>query len=215
METNPTSTTPCTRFSLEKGARLLSRMFNPLMVPSIAFLLIFLFTYLSIMPIAYKLIVLGQVFSFTLLMPALAIYAFQRVNGWGISELSERKRRFMPYALTIVSYVACLITMQRIHMPRYLSGIVVASLLCMLLCTVVNFRWKISAHVAGGGMLVGGLLSYGFLFNFNPVWWLCGFILLSGLLGTARIIAKQHTLLEVTAGFVVGLFCGVTGILFI
>ena len=33
--------------------------------------------------------------------------------------------------------------------------------------------------------------------------------------GTARIIVKQHTLLEVLAGFIVGLFCGVIGILFI
>lgn len=41
------------------------------------------------------------------------------------------------------------------------------------------------------------------------------FILLSGMLGTARIIVKQHTLLEVLAGFIVGLFCGVIGILFI
>ena len=43
----------------------------------------------------------------------------------------------------------------------------------------------------------------------NPVWWLCFFILLSGMLGTARIIVKQHTLLEVLAGFIVVLFCGV------
>lgn len=41
------------------------------------------------------------------------------------------------------------------------------------------------------------------------------FILLSGMLGTARIIVKQHTLLEVLAGFIIGLFCGVIGILFI
>ena len=31
----------------------------------------------------------------------------------------------------------------------------------------------------------------------------------------ARIIVKQHTLLEVLAGFIIGLFCGVIGILFI
>jgi membrane-associated phospholipid phosphatase len=45
--------------------------------------------------------------------------------------------------------------------------------------------------------------------------WLCFFILLAGMLGSARIIVKQHTLNEVTGGFFVGLFCGITGILFI
>lgn len=48
-----------------------------------------------------------------------------------------------------------------------------------------------------------------------PVGWLSGFILLAGLLGSARIILRQHTLCEVGGGFLAGLFCGVTGILFI
>ena len=96
-----------------------------------------------------------------------------------------------------------------------MSGIIVAALICMILCTLINFKWKISTHVASSGMMVGGLLSYSFIFNFNPVWWLCFFILLSGMLGTARIIVKQHTLVEVLAGFIVGLLCGVIVSLFI
>ena len=84
-----------------------------------------------------------------------------------------------------------------------------------VICTVINTRWKISTHMASSGMMVGGLLSYSFIFQFNPVEWLCFFILLAGMLGSARIIVKQHTLNEVTGGFFVGLFCGITGILFI
>lgn len=203
------------RSPLELGSRILSGVCTPFMVPFLAFFLLFFFTYLRIMPFPYRLTILGLVYSFTILMPMLAIYLFQKINGWGIRELRHREKRFVPYGLTIISYVACLITMYKIHLPRYLSGIVVAALICMIICFVVNLRWKISTHVAGGGLMVGGLLSYSFLFNFNPVWWLCFFILLSGMLGTARIIVKQHTLLEVLAGFVVGLFCGVIGILFI
>ena len=69
--------------------------------------------------------------------------------------------------------------------------------------------------MASSGMMVGGLLSYSFIFQFNPVEWLCCFILLSGMLGSARIIVRQHTLNEVGGGFFVGLFCGIIGILFI
>jgi len=114
-----------------------------------------------------------------------------------------------------LSYRACLITMYRIHIPRYMSGIVVATLICMILCAVINIKWKISTHMASCGIMVGGLLSYSFIFQFNPVSWLCFFILLAGLLGSARIIVRQHTLNEVGGGFLVGLFCGVVGILFI
>jgi membrane-associated phospholipid phosphatase len=47
------------------------------------------------------------------------------------------------------------------------------------------------------------------------VWWLSFFILLTGMLGTARMIICQHSLSEIFVGFLVGMFCGVTGILFI
>ena len=65
------------------------------------------------------------------------------------------------------------------------------------------------------GLVDWGLLSYSLLFYFNPIWWLCGFIILSGIQGTIRISFYQHSLLEVILGFVVGMFCGIIGILFI
>ena len=201
--------------ALYLGAQFISAIFTPFMVPFVAFFLLLFFTYLRIMPLSYKITVLALVYCFTILMPMLGIYLFQKINGWGIRELGERKKRFIPYGLTILSYMACLITMYRIHMPRYLAGIILAVLICMVICTLVNLKWKISTHMASSGLMVGGLLSYSLIFQFNPVGWLCFFILLSGLLGSARIIVRQHTLNEVLGGFLVGLFCGVTGILFI
>ena len=78
-----------------------------------------------------------------------------------------------------------------------------------------NWIVKLITFLAGCGLLIGGLLSYSLLFYFNPVWWLSGFILLSGIQGTNRIIYHQHSLLEVILGFIVGMFCGIIGILFI
>ncbi len=215
MEENKITETAPKKNPLERASRILSNVFTPFLIPGIAFLLLFFFTYLRIMPMGFKLAVLGLVACFTVLLPMLAIWVFQKIHGWSIRELGKRERRFMPYLLVIVSYVACLITMNRLHLPRYMTGIIMAALLAMIVCTVTNLKWKISTHTAGVGLMVGGLLSYSFLFHFNPVWWLSFFILLSGMLGSARIILKQHTLLEVFAGFLVGLFCGVTGILFI
>ena len=167
MEANETTETIAVgkkNSPLEVSSRIISGIFTPFMIPFVAFFLLFFFTYLRIMPIQYKLIVLGIVYCFTILMPMLAIYLFQKINGWGIHELGHREKRFVPYALTIISYVTCLITMYKIHLPRYMSGIIVAALICMILCTLINFKWKISTHVASSGMMVGGLLSYRFFF---------------------------------------------------
>ena len=186
-----------------------------MLVPLFAFALLFVFTYLNIMPLPYQLFVLSIVGTFTILAPGLFVGIYKWINKWNLEELNERKRRFIPYLLTMMSYTTCLITMWKLHFPHYFSGIIAAALIAMTICAILNFRWKVSVHLAGCGMYIGGLLSYSILFYFNPVWWLCGFILLSGIQGTARISYHQHTLLEVILGFMTGMFCGIIGILFI
>lgn len=62
---------------LEVSSRIISGIFTPFMIPLWHFPTFF-FTYLRIMPIQYKLIVLGIVYCFTILMPMLAIYLFQK-----------------------------------------------------------------------------------------------------------------------------------------
>lgn len=193
--------------TLIRTARVISAIFTPFSIPFLAFLILFLFSYLRIMPIQYKLIVLGVVYCFTILMPTLTIFLFRKINGFSPEDLGERKRRFMPFLLTITSYVFCLVMMHRLNIPWYMTGIILAALIMMFICIVVNLKWKLSEHMAGVGAIVGGLVSFSALFGYNPVWWLCLFILIAGVLGTARIILQHHTLGEVLVGFAVGLIC--------
>ena len=193
--------------TLIRTARAISAIFTPFSIPFLAFLILFLFSYLRIMPIQYKLIVLGVVYCFTILMPTLTIFLFRKINGFSPEDLGERKRRFMPFLLTITSYVFCLVMMHRLNIPWYMTGIILAALIMMVICIVVNLKWKLSEHMAGVGAIVGGLVSFSALFGYNPVWWLCLFILIAGVLGTARIILQHHTLGEVLVGFAVGLIC--------
>ena len=57
------------------------------------------------------------------------------------------------------------------------------------------------------GGVAGGLVVYSIAFSFNPIWWLAFVILLAGMVGTARMILRQHTLAQVVAGFLVGVVC--------
>ena len=199
----------------EWGSRILSLVFHPVLLPFYAFVLLFHYTYLAIMPLQYRWFVLGAVATFGVLAPCLFIGVFLWTNKLGIKDLADRKMRWIPYLVTLLSYATCLILMYRMHFPLYFSGIIQSVLFCLVLCLALNFRWRVSVHLVGCGLLVGGLYSYSLLFLINPVWWLCGFILLSGIQGTFRISYHKHTLWEVIAGFMAGMFCGVAGILFI
>lgn len=193
--------------TLIRAAKVISALFTPFSIPFLAFLCLFLFSYLRIMPTAYKLFVLGVVYCFTILIPTLSIFLFRKINGFAAIELTERKKRFVPFLLTIMSYVCCLFMMRRLNIPWYMTGIILAALVAMLVCTLCNLKWKLSEHMAGMGLIVGGLVSFSALFSYNPVWWLCLFIFIAGLLGTARMILQHHTLGEVLTAFAVGLVC--------
>lgn len=188
-------------------ARSISIIFTPFTIPTGAFLILFLFTYLRIMPIQYKLIVTGIVFCFTILMPLLTIYLFRKIHGLKHHELSNREKRYVPYLLTIISYAFCFIMMHRLNIPWYMTGIILTVLLMMIVFLIVNLKWKLSEHLGGAGAVVGGLISFSALFGYNPVGWLCVFIIVAGVLGSARIILGHHKLCEVLFGFVVGLVC--------
>ena len=188
-------------------ARATSMVFTPFSIPFLSFLVLFLFSYLRIMPIQYKLIVLGIVYCFTILTPTITIFLFRKINGFARQELSERKKRYVPILLTIISYVFCLLMMRKLNIPWYMTGIIFVSLVISIICILVNLKWKLSEHMAGAGAVIGGLVAFSALFSYNPVWWLCLFILVAGVLGTARIILRHHTLGEVMGGFAVGLIC--------
>lgn len=188
-------------------ARVTSVLFTPFSIPFLSFLVLFLFSYLRIMPTMYKLFVLGIVYCFTILTPTITIFLFRKINGFARQELGERKKRYMPILLTIISYIFCLMMMYKLNIPWYMTGIIWASLIVSVICILVNLKWKLSEHMAGMGGVVGGLVSFSALFGYNPVGWLCLFILIAGILGSARIILGHHTLGEVFSGFAVGFVC--------
>ncbi len=194
---------------LIRAARIVSAVFTPFSIPFLAFLALFLFSYLRMMPLPYKLVVLGVVYCFTIFLPTLTIFLFRKMNGFKRRDLLERRRRYVPFLLTIVSYAFGLAMMYRLNMPWYMVNIIWAALVIMVVCVVLNLRWKLSEHMAGAGAVIGGVTVFCSLFNYNPVWWLCIFILVSGMLGSARIILRHHTLGEVLGGFAVGLACSV------
>ena len=188
-------------------ARITSMVFTPFSIPFLSFLVLFLFSYLRIMPLQYKLIVLGVVYCFTILTPTITIFLFRKINGFASQELSERKKRYIPILLTIISYVFCLLMMRRLNIPWYITGIILASLVVSVICIIVNIKWKLSEHMAGMGGIIAGLISFSALFGYNPVAWLCLFILIAGILGSARIVLGHHSLGEVLFGFIIGFLC--------
>jgi membrane-associated phospholipid phosphatase len=94
--------------------------------------------------------------------------------------------------------------LQRIPIYPIYNFLLVASILVQIALMVISLRWKISAHAAAIGGLIGGFLALSFRMNQSPLMILSLLFLIGGLVGTARLILEKHTNIQVYAGFVLG-----------
>lgn len=190
-------------------ARLMSMIFTPFYLPIVGLIALFIFSYMSLLPMMYKLVMLAMVYLLTVVAPSLLIHLYRLCQGWTSHELGWKERRLVPYIISIVCYFACFFWMEYRNTPRVISIIVVVALTIQMVCALINIWWKISTHTAAIGGVAGGLVSYSIAFSFNPLWWLCFVLILAGAVGTARMILRQHSLSQVVTGFLVGAACAI------
>ena len=193
-------------------ARIMSMIFTPFYLPIVGLIALFIFSYMSLLPMMYKLVMLAMVYLLTVVAPSLLIHLYRLCQGWTSHELGRKERRLVPYIISIVCYFACFFWMEYRNTPRVISIIVVVALTIQMVCALINIWWKISTHTAAIGGVAGGLISYSIAFSFNPLWWLCFVLILAGAVGTARMILRQHSLSQVIGGFLVGAACAILAI---
>ena len=196
-------------------AKALSAIFSPFHLPVVGLVILFLFSYLSFLPLGVKIYILLMVYTFTILLPTAMIRLYRRYQGWTSIQLGVKERRVVPYVISIMCYLTCYYLLTINHASHFIGSIVMASLIIQVVCAIINLWWKISTHSAAIGGVTGALVAFAMIFNFNPVWWICLLLLLAGMVGTSRIILKQHTLEQVVAGYLVGIVCAFLSVVYV
>lgn len=195
------------------SAKVLSTLFTPFYLPIVGLGSLLLFSYLNMLPWTYKLFLLLMVYLFTILLPTVLIRLYRRYQGWSLIELGNKERRMIPYVISIVSYLCCYYIMALTHVPHFMGSILIAALVIQIMCAMVNLKVKVSTHTAAIGGVAGALAAFSMIFRFNPVGWLCVVILLAGVVGTSRMILRQHSLHQVILGFLLGVACSLVSVL--
>ena len=190
------------------AARVMSMVFTPFYLPLVGLIALFVFSYMSLMPWQYQAMVLTLVYIFTILLPTLLIHLYRRYQGWSMLEIGRKERRMVPYIVAILCYFACYYIMSVLRIPQFMANILLAALMIQVICAIINVWWKISTHTAAIGGFEGALLAFSILFAFNPLWWFCIIMIIAGMVGSSRMILRQHTLTQVVTGFVTGLVVG-------
>ncbi|MGP1467049.1 MAG: phosphatase PAP2 family protein [Porphyromonadaceae bacterium] len=187
------------------ASRVISSIISPFYLPVFGMIVLFMFTYLGMLDTWIKLRVLFIVYLFTVALPTYLIRLYHYYHGWTPIQIGSKERRMVPYVIAIVCYFICYYILNLLHMPHFIGTVIVVALVLQVVCALVNLRWKVSTHSAAIGGVIGALIAFSFLFTFNPTWWLFFLFFMAGLVGTSRMILRQHTLIEVSMGFLIGI----------
>lgn len=143
---------------------------------------------------------------FSSVIPGISIYLLRRIGYISSYSLDRKEERFLPFVVTFLSYLVLFFYFYKAGLYTwFLSTILVAPLL-LIVCGAINTRWKISAHMAGIGGLIGTVFSVCYnIKGQNPYFLFIILIILAGALGASRLILRKHTPAQVYIGFLVGL----------
>ena len=168
-------------------------------------------------------ILILQVFITTFLLPGFAIFMMWRLKLIKTVEMRDKQDRTGPFIATGVFYLWTFRSaLADSNIPTAFLIAILGATLGLFACFFVNIFFKISLHATGvGGFLVMVLItmwlySYGsFTVNLpivgsseisiNLVLMLS--LLITGLVGTARLILHAHSPKEIYTGFAMGLLC--------
>ena len=190
-------------------ANILSVLLHPLWMPTLTIVLCFgIDPYMSYgFTKQGLLMVYGMVFAMTAVFPLTSMLLMRRTGLVTDMTMPTRQERIPAYLSTLVYYGMCYYLLRtRLDNPVTL-GIFFGATLGLLLVLLITLRWKISAHMAGIGGLIGALLAVMVMDDSEAPVLLCGLFLLAGTLGTARLVASDHTPTQVYAGALLGCVC--------
>ena len=193
-------------------AKVVSLLCEPYYLPLLVYLVLLSFSYLKLLPMNYKLMLLGWLVLFTVVLPTGLLYLYKTLPSWPVKR-TPKTTRFVAYIVFLVCYTMCLVMMMYSIMPQILQRVMFAALVIQVVCFVLTFFVRISVHSAAAGGLVGALVAFSAIFGFDPTGWLCVLLLFAGLVGTSRLVLRRHTLMEVNLGLAVGFAGSVWAIL--
>ena len=196
--------------------QLISLVFQPLLIPTFAMLLLMNMDVFILLPLRWQLKAIVGTFIFTGLLPALPIWLLMKRGEVNDLFISKREERTMPYLFSFMAYVFWALFMWRtLQFPMFIVAMGMGSAVSIFIIVFINLKWKISAHAAGMGGLCGSVFGVCYRTAINPVWFFAVILLISGLVALSRLELKAHTPGQVLAGFVVGFIMVFTpGLLF-
>ncbi len=188
-------------------ARLTSVAFHPMIMPALAVLILFSIpSYVAYStPATGRRLIVGLVFLNTCIAPFLVILLMKKTGLIKDFLLQDRNERIYPMLVSVFFYLFTYYLFRQANLPSLLNYFIMGATLLVLLGFVITFYWKISLHMMSMGGFTGYLIAISLILGYELHAFIVGSILVSGLVGSARIRLNVHNQSQVYAGFITGI----------
>lgn len=192
---------------MQWAAKIISFIFHPVFMPVLGIYLLFS----GETEVAFQtdernqqlIYILMLVLVVAPLVSTLILYRFKMLDDL---EMRDSQQRLAPFATTLMFYVMAYYVMNRgqalIH-PLVFSAIS-GAIVSLGLTILITLKWKISIHMVGIAGVTGLTYALSYVLFYSEPLVLAGLILACGIVGSARMIRKAHTLWQIYAGAILG-----------
>lgn len=190
-------------------AKIYSFIFQPFLMPLYSLVLLFVYTNFFNLYVGQTFRFLLPVFVFTFIIPSLFTIVLAKMKYVKDISLSDRADRILPYMIFIVSNLSLTYFFYQAHVLFWFLGLILAPAIIAFFGFLINFFWKISAHMLGIGGVLGGVISVCFHVKATSTLPLFAVLfILAGFLGVCRMYLKACTAAQVYVGFLLGALLG-------
>ena len=192
----------------DKFAQFLSVVFQPVFVPIYSVLIVFnTDTHLAfVVPSAVQTFIYIVLGLNMVVLPLLSLFYFKKKGIISDFYIRDAKERFMPFMMVLAFHASTyyLFQMDDLNLPSVIPNMILGGAIGISLCMAINAKWKISIHMLGMGSIVGLLVGLTMRYQSALLPIILSIIVVSGLVGYARLRLDAHTPGQVYAGFTLG-----------
>jgi hypothetical protein len=189
-----------------KIAKIISVIVHPMFILTWAMLIMLNLDayFVMILPDKLRWTIILLVFGNTALLPAILIWIMAKRNIISSLQMPLKEERTYPYMIFSIFYASTFFLLRNIGLPQLYYMFIAGGLASIIIATVINFFWKISIHMIGIGGLTGGFLALSFKSLIDEPLLIIILLLISGLVGFARLQSNSHSPAQVYIGYFLG-----------
>ena len=185
-------------------AKVVSYIIHPAIVPVLGVLVVtFGLPYHIPEPLFY--FVLLYVFAGTYLFPLIITFGLYKLKFISSIHMATRRDRIYPFAISAMFYFLTAKAVLQFHFPADLAKFIFAGCGILVIQFVMLSFTKVSAHAAGASALLTWLFYLSSSYNTNLLLPIAFSTLGLGLICSARLSLKAHSIVEIVLGISLGM----------